>query len=188
MKPSTDSLKGRERRIENAIIEHPEGLGYPEALAIRNWWVAPASGRVDIGLLPSTGDERLVLIEVKAARAPDAASKVVGQILMYYAGALSLGSQGLSSLRRFAHDNRAQACSPEPKTVRMLSGGIRPREAAWKHFGTGERLLPSQLALFVALDAEPHRALRPTLAALKAHHDLTVRLVLVRNGSIDVVN
>src|SRR3990172_5430737 len=103
---------------------------------------------------------------------------------MYYAGALQLGSQGLACLRAFAEADRNRASSRGTKTIRMLSGGMRPRELAWAHFAKGEPLLPEHLALFLALDAEPHRALRPTLAALKSHHCLSVGLVIVRNGTI----
>jgi hypothetical protein len=58
---------GRETVIENAIIEHPDMLGFPGASAIRNWAVAPAGGRLDLGLFPVSGPVRLVLIEAKAA-------------------------------------------------------------------------------------------------------------------------
>ena len=63
------------------------------ALAIRNFRVADTSGAVDVCLIPQSGPFRVVLGEAKAASAPDAGSKVVGQLLMYYAGALTLGSQ-----------------------------------------------------------------------------------------------
>jgi hypothetical protein len=57
----------KEGTIENAIMAHPEELGFPGALSIRNWRVAPDSGLLDIVLLPVDGPVRLVLVEAKAA-------------------------------------------------------------------------------------------------------------------------
>jgi len=74
----------RETAIEDAIIARPDKLGFPGALAIRNLRVADTSGAVDVVLLPQIGSSfKLVLVEAKAARAQDAGSKVVGQLLMY---------------------------------------------------------------------------------------------------------
>ena len=78
----------RERAIEDAIIAHPDVLGFAGARAIRNVRGAETCGRVDVMLLPTSGPTRLVLVEAKVTKAPDAASKVVGQLLMYYGGAL----------------------------------------------------------------------------------------------------
>jgi hypothetical protein len=38
--------------IEDAIIAHPDKLGFPEALAVRNFRLADTSGAVDVVLLP----------------------------------------------------------------------------------------------------------------------------------------
>ena len=73
----------RETVIEDAIMARPDKLGFPKAVAIRNLRVAQRSGAVDIVLLPQNSPFRLVLGEAKAASAPDAGSKVVGQLLMY---------------------------------------------------------------------------------------------------------
>ncbi len=56
---------GRERAIEDAVMAHPEALGFPGAPAIRNVRVSPSSGRIDVMLLPVTGPHRLVLVEAK---------------------------------------------------------------------------------------------------------------------------
>lgn len=73
----------RETVIEDAIIAHPDKLGFPGALAIRNFRIASASGAVDVVLLPQTDSSfKLVLVEAKAANAQDAGSKVVGQLIM----------------------------------------------------------------------------------------------------------
>lgn len=178
----------RERIIENAVMANPDRLGYPGALSIRNLRVAPTSGRLDVALLPIEGPKQLVLVEAKGATAQDAASKVVGQLLMYYAGALALGSEGLSCLRAFAAEKSTKACDPSKKSLVRLSGGLRPTEVAWARLCSGELLSPDQLSLFIALDDEPHPALRPTLATLRNHHGLSIGLVIVRNGVIEEVD
>lgn len=112
--------------IEDAVMAPPEALGCPGASSIRNCRVSLPTGRVDVVLLPSARPVRLVLVEARAATSQDAASKVVGQFLMYYAGALMLGSKGLCALRRFAVDRAEQARSPLWISPRLLSGGISP--------------------------------------------------------------
>jgi hypothetical protein len=47
--------------IENAIIARPDLVGFPGALAIRNFRVADSSGAVDVVLIPQSGPVRLVL-------------------------------------------------------------------------------------------------------------------------------
>jgi hypothetical protein len=181
-----ETVIGRERIIEDAIMASPERLGYPGALAIRNWRVAPTCGRLDVGLLPIKGTKQLILVEAKAADAPDAASKVVGQLLMYYAGALTLGSKGLACLRAFA-ENKTEACNTSKKSMILLSGGIGPTPAAWAKLSSGKPLSPTRLGLFVALDNEPSPFLRSMLVALRSNHDLSIGLVIVRNRVIEVV-
>jgi hypothetical protein len=171
----------RERAIENAVISHPEVLGFPGALAIRNVRVAETCGRVDVMLLPATGPVRLVLVEAKVTGAPDAASKVVGQLLMYYGGALTIGARGLECLKAFAAQTET-ALGPTTKSVKQLTCGISPPPAAWKAMSQGEKLKPSEIGLFVALDASPHGAFPVALRALREHHGLSVGLIGVENG------
>ena len=195
----------RERVIEDAIMRRPDMLGYPGACSIRNWRVALTCGRVDVGLLPNDGPKKLVLVEAKSANAADAQSKVVGQLLMYYAGALTLGSEGLACLRTFA-DKKCARCSKglacrspradkkcardtSKKSLVRLSGRLGPTEAAWKKLSSGKLLLPCQLSLFIALDDKPHRFLREMLGALRRNHGLSIGLIIVRNRSIvDVID
>lgn len=177
------SVMNREAQIEEAIMRSPGALGYPDALAIRNCRVSMPTGRVDLVLLPHEGPVRLVLVEAKAASAPDAASKVVGQILMYYAGALSFGEKGIELLRDFAlnHPERARGSAwISPKALT----GISPPSKAFETLGTGTRLKPAQIALVVALDGPPHRGLSPTLGVLRSHHRLNIRCVVVQSGKV----
>jgi hypothetical protein len=103
MEETAKSPEGRERIIERAIMVNPEALGFLGALSIRTMRVSPDTGLADIVLLPKDPDH-LVLVEAKAATAHDAACKVVGQLLMYYYGALRLGSEGLVVMRKFADE------------------------------------------------------------------------------------
>lgn len=191
MKSSEPPKKIRVRRetaIEDAIMAHPEALGFPGALVIRNCRISMPTGRVDVVLLPREGSVRLVLIEAKASVAHDAASKVVGQLLMYYAGALMLGSDGLSALQDFAIKHPEQAQSTSWISPKMLSGGISPPAKAFEALYRGRRLTPSEVYLFVALDGEAHRALEPTLLVLREHHHLHIGCILVRGRQIERVS
>src|SRR5687767_917443 len=91
--------KSKETKIESAIIRRPGDLGFDRATAIRNFRIADLSGAVDVILFPRHGPLKIVLIEAKVARAKDATSKVVGQLLMYYGGALKLGAQGFDLIK-----------------------------------------------------------------------------------------
>jgi hypothetical protein len=186
MNGTMKSAKMRERIIEDAIISRPEMLGFPGALSIRNWRVAPTCGRLDIGLLPVKGTKRLVLVEAKGAAAPDAAAKVVGQLLMYYAGALTLGAEGLRCLRLFA-ENTTTACDTSKKSIVRLSGGLSPTDAAWERLQSGRPLSPDQVSLFIALDDEPHLFLRSMLETLHERHKLSIGMLIVKQGVIGKV-
>lgn len=169
-------------------MAHPEALGFPGALGIRNCRVSMPTGRVDVILLPVDGPVEIVLVEAKAATAPDAASKVVGQLLMYYAGALMLGSAGVRALRRFAVDHPERARSTAWVSPKMLTGGVSPPSDAFAALYRGRRLTPAQVHLFVALDGNAHRALEPTLDVLRQYHGLRIGSVLVRDGGIEKVS
>jgi hypothetical protein len=176
----------REAAIEAAIMAQPELLGFPGALAIRRCRVAQPCGLVDLILLPPAGPTRLVLVEANASSAPDAAAKVIGQLLMYYAGALMLGEEGLAMLRSFARDNPERACSTSKISPKAVTGGLSPGDLAWDAMYRGTKLRPDEIALFVAFDGEPHRAFVPTLQALAGHHGLPIGYCVVHNGSISL--
>lgn len=199
-----EKVVNRERVIEDTIMRTPDELGYPGARSIRNWRVALTCGLLDVGLFPLKGPKKLVLVEAKVVKAPDAASKVVGQLLMYYAGALTLGLNGFACLRAFA-DSKCARCSKglacrsafvdkkcardtSRKSLRRLSGGLSSTDAAWEKMKSGKLLLPHQLSLFIALDDKPHKFLRAMLRALQRNHGLSIGLVIVRNHRIvDVI-
>lgn len=172
----------RETAIEDAIIAAPESLGFPGALAIRRCRVAEPCGLVDVILLPREGPTQLVLVEAKASAAPDAAAKVVGQLLMYYAGALMLGCDGIIRMRQFAEQQPERARSTTKISPKALTGGLSPGGKSWAAMYGGTKVRPDQVMLFVALDGEPHRAFAPTLRTLSLHHGLNIGDCVVRGG------
>lgn len=177
----------RERWIEDAIIKDPAALGYPGATAIRNVRVGWRFGRADIMLFPRSGRTKLVLVEAKTSSAPDSICKVIGQLLMYYAGALSIGHTGLAAYRRFAAESPQIALRPQWTSPKQITGGITPPAAAWQYIESGPKLGPQDVALYIALNSEPHDALRGALEVLREGHDLHIGLVVVRRRRVELV-
>lgn len=134
-------------------------------------------------LLPQSGPVDLVLVEAKARAAADATSKVIGQLLMYYAGALSFGMEGLSLLRRFAEENAIEAEGYAKISPKKLTG-VSPATKAWEVLKAGATLSPSRVQLYVALDEDPHAAFLNVLAVLRAQHGLNIGFCVVRDGSV----
>jgi len=175
-----------EKAIENAIMERPDILGFPGANTIRNFRLAQESGAVDVVLFPQEGSIRLVLIEAKVANAADANSKVIGQLLMYYCGALTMGSDGVELLQEFARNYPKEAHSiPRTSPQKVLLSVLGKRLAnpiAMDRLKKGTPLTPKEIALFIAVDNKPHHTLLPVLKMLRKEHDIRIGLILVRNG------
>jgi hypothetical protein len=180
-----------ETEIENAIINDPAKLGFPKALSIRNFRIAELAGAVDVVLFPRSGPFRLVLVEAKVSNAKDAKSHVVGQLLMYYGGALTLGTDGIEILCEFAQDHRSAALSiPKTSPSKVLSRVKNKRYKNAESFELlckGERVKPKEVALFIALNGKPHPFLSTLVQALRKHHGLNIGLVLVQKGKIKVL-
>lgn len=173
-------MSSRETFIENNVIRHREAvLGVRDALFVRRCRIWPGHGIADLVFLPQRGAHRLVIVEAKQASSPDAKSKVIGQLLMYYAGALNFGSRGLRHVRRYAVDHARASRSRRPTSGKVLSGGLTPPQAAWTELGKGRRIRPDQIALYAALDVEPSPGLKRTLTLLSREHDLDVGVVSV---------
>jgi hypothetical protein len=185
-RPSKPVAESAETLIENAIISNPDKLGFPGALAIRRCRVAEPCGLIDLILLPVTGRKRVVLIEAKASNAPDSASKVVGQLLMYYGGALMLGSDGIEILRTFAEQHREKAIATTKISPKALTGGLTPAKQAWDKMYRGTPIKPEEIQLFIALNGDPHRAFEHTLKALRCH-GLDIGYCIVRRSRVEVV-
>jgi hypothetical protein len=144
-------------------------------------------GIADVVLLPPDGPHRMVIVEAKAEISKDAAGKVVGQLLVYYAAALMLGEHGLSLMSEFARNEPETALNYGMVSLRMLSGGIRGPDLAWEELQKGEKLKPSEIALFVALNCDSTGSLRASLSVLKKHHALSIGIIRVDDqGDISV--
>ena len=110
---------------------------------------------------------------------------------MYYAGALTLGLDGIKILTDFARNCQEEAhcdarTSPQ-KVLHRVSGTRYPNLQAFEHLVVGRRLNPKEVALFVALDGEPHHVLEPLLRMLREYHRLKIGVVLVQDGKIEML-
>lgn len=169
-----------EASIENSVIRNrASALGLPDSLYIRRCRMGPGFGVADLVILPQRGKHKLVIVEAKRASSADANIKVVGQLLMYYAGALEFGLSGVRSMRKYAVERHASARSHARSSLKAISGGITPPKAAWASLQKGRRLTPGNVRLVVALDSKPGKALRYALTALGEHHGLDVEVVSV---------
>jgi len=179
---------GMEALIEEAIMKNPGELGYKQALAIRNVRIAPVAGRIDVLLLPTKGKKRLVLVETKQSTASDAASKVTGQLLMYYAGALNLSTDGLDIIRDFVKEYPDEAWSRGWISAQRMCGGLS-KDASWKLMQNPKkrRLSPADIDLFIAVDGKPKQSLIDIVDMLNTHHQLGIKLVTVESGVVTSV-
>jgi hypothetical protein len=179
--------QGLELIIEEAIMNDPGKLGYKGAPAIRNVRIAPNAGRIDVILLPSNG-RRLVLIETKQSSASDAAAKVTGQLLMYYAGALNFSIDGLEIIRKFAIEHPDEAQKTGWISAQRICGGLSKLKA-WKRLQSPRknRLQPTDIDLFIAVDGKPKQSLIDTVNMLNVHHNLGIKIVTVENGKVTSV-
>jgi hypothetical protein len=177
----------RERAIEDFIIAHPDLLGFPRALAVRNMRVHLNAGLIDVALLPVPLNNpiKLVLVEAKVPNSADASSKVIGQLLMYYAGALKLGIKGLKRIRRFAKENVARATDYVRVSPKLMTGGVSPPQAAWAALEHGDKLRFDEVALFIAIEDEPRESLVDVVKLLRCH-GLEIGIFSVAHGLIDL--
>ena len=154
--------------IEDAIMQSPEVLGYPDALAIRHirFDTNKKSGKLDLLLLPSSGSRKVVLIECKRSNAPDADRKCIGQLLKYWAFALQLGDEGVTRLTNYAihHSNDSQ-CTALTTPKKILNVTKEPTED--NPLRNGQKLQPEEIGLFIAIDGEPHVALKSCGACIE---------------------
>jgi len=175
-----------EIEIETAIIDNPGALGFPGALAIRRVRVSPDSGVVDLMLIPAEVPARLVLIEAKDKRNKEASSKVIGQLLMYYGGALQFGDQGLDRIREFARTKVDVARSNEKISLVKLAG-VSPTTAAWSILQNGPKLSHRDVRLFIALNGTPSAGLIDALSAVREHHGLRIDVAVIDANGVRTV-
>lgn len=183
------SPNNRERRIQKAIMDHPEQLGYPEALAVREFYFGHSSndkkgeggGQPDVVLLPSAGAHRLVIIEAKYVKETD--GKVVGQLRKYHEEAQDrLRSGGLELLRNFARDDPEKARDKETTRMQAICGGIH-RDEAQEKMKTGSKLKPEEIGLFVAIEGgPPPDSVERELVKACEDHGLNMGVVILEEG------
>jgi hypothetical protein len=174
-----DSM-ARETFIENNVIRNRERvLGIRDSLFLRRSALGRGFGVADLVILPARGRHRLVIVEAKQATSPDAKIKVLGQLLMYYAGALEFGARGLRLMRQYAALHPREARSRRRKSLKALSGGLTPPDEAWAELRKGRKIRPEQIALYAALDSKPGPALTSALSAMSRHHGLDVGVISV---------
>ena len=171
---------GRERFVENNVIRNQEDIFRVGDLAfIRRSRIGRGFGVADLVFLPTKGPHRLIIVEAKQSSSADAKSKIIGQLLMYYAGALRLGTAGIRLMRTFAERYQRSARSLRPVSLRMLNGGVGSPQEAWRSLCGGRRLRPAQIKLCAALDCEPGESLKGVLEELWRHHGLSIRVISV---------
>ncbi|MBK8006031.1 MAG: hypothetical protein IPK12_19490 [Gemmatimonadetes bacterium] len=128
----------------------------------------------------------MVVVEAKAAAAADAASKVIGQVLMYLAGALAIGTEGLTVYEKYATTHPERARTHKRSSTLQLRGARLKGDAPDPLVG-GQPLRPSEVGLVIAMDRTPHRSLVPTLECLRKHYGLGIGLVTVAAGHAEVL-
>lgn len=168
-----------ERFIENNVIRNRGLLGYADSVYIRRCRTGRGFGIVDVMLLPLRGPHRVVLIEAKQSTSADAPSKVIGQLMLYYAGVLQFSLRGVRHLKHFATTYPRSARSTEPKLLKTLTGGISPPDAAWREMQMGRKIQSKQVGLYIALDAHPSEGLASALSVLASEHGLSIGVISV---------
>ena len=175
-----------EYKIEEAVLINYHKLGYNRIHPpVRRVVLYRGAGIVDLVLLPKNNKHRLVLIEAKHSINAESGEKVVGQLLKYYAYALTIGLKGLSRLKDFAENYPVMAHSATKITFQMLCGGIH-RDKALPLMGEGRLLRPDEIGLYVAVDGKFEPSLSLIVSTLWQHHGLKIGMIQVSNGTISV--
>jgi hypothetical protein len=177
-----------EPKIEAAVIVNLARLDrtYELARIIRRMRVDVDCGTVDVMFFPKeSSHHKLVLVEAKSVRASDSASKVVGQLLMYYTGALRLGQDGLELLRRHAVPpknidvgRRPPGFTSAQKVVGVSVRTPNRKQAAWDALHDEPRIQPKDIGLFVALDGRPKSSLCQVIERLFESHKIDIGIVV----------
>ncbi len=173
-----------EYKIEEAVIRNHEKLGYGLIYPpIRRVLFYRGSGFVDLVLLPKENKHRLVLVEAKHSTNAESGEKVIGQLLKYYAYALSLGENSLSLLANFAENNIKVAYGTTKITPQKLCGGLH-RDEAMPQMIEGKRLQSEEIGLFVAIDGKVEASLSLIVSTLREQHNLSIGIIQVSDDTI----
>lgn len=177
----------REYKIEEAVILNHKKLGYELIYPpIRRVLFYRGSGFVDLVLLPKENKHRLVLVEAKHSTNAESGDKVIGQLLKYYAYALTLGTNSLTLLTNFAENHAETAYQIDKITPQKLCGGLH-RDKAMPQMIAGRRLQSKEIGLFVAVNGKVEPSLSLIVSTLREQHKLSIGIIQVSDdGSIDI--
>lgn len=168
-----------ESQLEKRVVRHLDVLDCEaDTPYLRRCTMGQGFGAIDLLVLPAKGRKRLILVEAKRISSADATCKVIGQLVMYYAAALRLGSAGITKLRQFAEEQPARARSKQHKSLQALAGGVKGAEKAAGMLGRGARLKPSQIGLYIVLDKQPGDTLTAVVKALAKRHRLKIQILV----------
>ena len=175
-----------EYQIEQAVILNYHKLGYSQIHPpVRRVVLYRGAGIVDLVLLPKKSKHKLVLVEAKQHRNNESGEKVIGQLLKYYAYALTIGMKRLDRLKDFADNNPLEAQGAAKISFQKLCGGIY-RDDALPLMTQGRRLRPDEIRLFVAVDGQVEESLSLIVKTLRDYHGLNIRVIQVLDGTITV--
>lgn len=172
-----------EQHITRVAAKHPEQLGYPGALTVSGFVWGDAGGVADLVIFPTKGRVRLAIVEVKRAkrdafggRNPQAHADVVGQLLKYYARALTLDIREVKAVVKYL-EGRGKSHHRRLSLRRVANTsaiGAAPRTGR-----AGRTLKPEEVRLHILVN-RPTTALRRRLPricrVLKRHHRLPIRV------------
>jgi len=172
-----------EHYITRIAANYPEQLGYPGALCVSGLIWGDAGGAADLVIFPTSGTVRVAIVEAKRAHAdafggrnPQAHAHVVGQLLKYYARALSLGTKGVQAVTselRARGKRRYRRLSL--RQIVQASNGNAAREI----LTAGRPLKPEEIRLHILINRSTdalERRLPLICQVLQRHHRLPIRV------------
>lgn len=168
-----------ERYIENNIIRNRGQIGYGDSSFIRRCRVGRGYGIADLLIFPDKGPHKVAVIEAKMGTSQDAMGKVIGQLILYYTGIRQVGHHGLRLMKQHSATKGKASRSLKPISLKMLSGGLTPPDAAWKELCKGKKLQPKEIELYVAIDGRPAESLKRSVDLLLDEHGLEIRIISV---------
>lgn len=174
----------KESQLERRVLKHLTCVRCrPGTPYLRRCGLGRGFGAIDLVLLPETGRRKMILCEAKRVSSADATSKVVGQLLMYYAAALAIGERGVGRLHQYYQNHRVAATSTKMKSLQALAGGVKGADKAARLIRHGRRLKPSEIGLYLVLDQEPRESLLALTRALR-HHGLSIKILVAKSDGV----
>lgn len=175
-----------ESQLEHRVLKHMGALRCQDGTPyLRRCGMGDGFGAIDLVVLPRRGRRKMILVEAKRVVSPDATSKVVGQLLMYYAAALAIGSRGVQRLHEFCDAEPVKAKGTSTKNWRALVGGGENKRAA-RLLRHGRHLKPQDIGLYLVFDRDPRPTLLALVKALKGH-GLSIDVLVATTKGLSVL-